>query len=264
MLQLYKAGSGSAEIQLVDREASEGWEGLRRNAIRFMRDAGEPEPAELMESLPFEMWSGTNSFGDEFHLLYLPTSPRAYLDFEKQLDEARDLWKYRAIADTLGKLRCYIRFIAVGVDMDGGVESVAAPELKITSDVVERALADAETLIRSSGAVSGLDRVHTALHGYLKAASQEAGLSIGNDPGITELFKLLRRSHPGLSGSVAGAKEIDRILNSMASIVDALNPLRNRGSVAHPNEELLDEPEAMLVINAVRTLLHYLNSRLRV
>jgi hypothetical protein len=210
------------------------------------------------------MWSGTNSFGDEFHVLYLPTSPRACLDFEKQLDEAPDLWKYRAIrghawqASLLYPVYC-------GRRGDGWRRRIrGAPELKITSDVVERARADAETLIPSSGAVSGLDRVHTALHGNLKATSLEAGLSIGNDPGITELFKLLRRSHPSLSGSVAGAKEIDRILNSMASIVDAMNPLRNRGSVAHPNDELLDEAEAMLVINAVRTLLHYLNSRLHV
>lgn len=44
-------------------------------------------------------------------------------------------------------------------------------------------------------------------------------------------------------------------------IVDALNPLRNRASLAHPNESLLAEPEAMLVINSVRTLLHYIDSR---
>jgi hypothetical protein len=111
-------------------------------------------------------------------------------------------------------------------------------------------------------AVSGLDRVHTALHGYIKAACMDLGLAPRDDAGITELFKVLRRSHPALRRLVPGAKDIDRILNPMASIIDALNPLRNRGSVAHPNDELLEEPEAMLVINAVRTLLHHLNSRL--
>jgi hypothetical protein len=33
--------------------------------------------------------------------------------------------------------------------------------------------------------------------------------------------------------------------------------------MAHPTEELLDEPEAMLAANAVRSLLLYLNSKLR-
>ena len=46
-----------------------------------------------------------------------------------------------------------------------------------------------------------------------------------------------------------------RVALAMANIVDALNPLRNRASLAHPNTGLLEEPEAMLVINAVRTLL---------
>jgi hypothetical protein len=32
--------------------------------------------------------------------------------------------------------------------------------------------------------------------------------------------------------------------------------------VAHPNQELLDEPEARLVINVGRSLLHYLDSKL--
>jgi len=263
MLRLYNGSpGGSSEIQLQEREDQERWERLRRNAVRFMRDSGDPEPAELLESLPFQMWSGTNGFGDDFDLLYLPATPRNYADFEQQVDEKRDLWRYRSIAQTLEKLNRSIRFIAVDVNMDGAVESVAVPELRITSEVVERALADAQTLIGSRGAVSGLDRVHTAFHGYLKAACADAGLATNADAGITELFKVLRKGHLAFKGDVAGRKEIDRIVNALAAIVDALNPLRNRGSVAHANEALLDEPEAMLAINAVRTMLHYLNSKL--
>jgi hypothetical protein len=84
---------------------------------------------------------------------------------------------------------------------------------------------------------------------------------VGNDPSVTELFKLVRRNHPNIPSSLPGSKGVDRILGAMATIVDALNPLRNRASVAHPNDELLEEPEAMLVTNAIRTLLHYVNSR---
>lgn len=76
-----------------------------------------------------------------------------------------------------GKASASTRFIAVDVEVDCGVESVSVPELRITSDVVERALADAETLIRSSGAPNGLDRVHTAFDGYLNPISADAGFS---------------------------------------------------------------------------------------
>jgi len=49
----------------------------------------------------------------------------------------------------------------------------------------------------------------------------------------------------------------------MAQIVDVLNPVRNQKSRAHPNEDLLEEPETMLFVNAVRTLLHYLNDKMQ-
>jgi hypothetical protein len=57
--------------------------------------------------------------------------------------------------------------------------------------------------------------------------------------------------------------EITRVLNSMGNVLDALNPIRNRASVAHPNTELLDEPEALLAINAGRTIFAYVDAKLR-
>jgi hypothetical protein len=38
--------------------------------------------------------------------------------------------------------------------------------------------------------------------------------------------------------------------------------VRNQASVAHPNEELLGDAEAHLVINVGRTLLNYLDAKL--
>ena len=53
------------------------------------------------------------------------------------------------------------------------------------------------------------------------------------------------------------------VLEAAEMGVDALNPVRNNASVAHPNEVLIGEPEAMLVINTVRTLLSYLENKRR-
>ena len=76
-----------------------------------------------------------------------------------------------------------------------GVES---PDLRITSDVVRRAIADGETLMQSGGPTSAVDRVHTALHGYLMAACDARGIEYGHDASILGLFKLLREQHPRL------------------------------------------------------------------
>jgi hypothetical protein len=139
---------------------------------------------------------------------------------------------------------------------------VSAPSLRITSEIVERAINDAETLIAKSGATSGVDRIHTVLHGYLLAACDAQKITYGNDPSITELFKLLRQHHPKLQNLGARSDDIAQILKAFSAVLDTLNPIRNRASVAHPNAALLQEDEARLVINAARTILHYLDSKL--
>jgi hypothetical protein len=138
---------------------------------------------------------------------------------------------------------------------------VEQPTLRITSEVVERALLDAQELLRATGATSGVDRIHTALHGYLREVCRSAGLTITEDAALTELFKRLRDSHPAFRDLGPRREEILRVLRSLAAILDSFNPLRNKASVAHPNPALLPEPEAMLVINAARSILHYVDEK---
>ncbi|MGA2431002.1 MAG: abortive infection family protein, partial [Candidatus Acidiferrum sp.] len=52
-----------------------------------------------------------------------------------------------------------------------------------------------------------------------------------------------------------------QVTRGLAQVVDAMNPIRNKKTLTHPNP-LLDEAEAMLAINAIRTMLHYLDKRL--
>jgi hypothetical protein len=58
------------------------------------------------------------------------------------------------------------------------------------------------------------------------------------------------------------SQDIERVLQSFASIMDSLNPIRNYASVAHPNDDLLEKDEAMLVINAARISSQYLDAKL--
>ena len=138
---------------------------------------------------------------------------------------------------------------------------VLIPDLRINSAIVERAIGDAEALIQSSDAVSGVDRIHTALHGYLHAVCDAENITHAKDDSMNKLFKLLRQYHPALQNLGTRPQDIERILQSSANIMDVLNPIRNNASVAHPNEDLLNKEEAMLVINVTRSLLHYLDSK---
>lgn len=142
-----------------------------------------------------------------------------------------------------------------------GSSPVEQPSLQITSAVVERALRDAQELLRATGATSGVDRIHTALHGYLRALCIESGIQVTEEASLTELFKQIREAHPAFQDMGPRAEDILRILRALGTILDALNPLRNKASIAHPNLLLLPEPEAMLAINSVRSILHYLDKK---
>jgi hypothetical protein len=138
--------------------------------------------------------------------------------------------------------------------------TIASPVL--TRSVVLRALGDADNLIRTSGAPSVVDRIHTALHGHLLSLCESAGIEIEDQMTTTRALRLLRQHHPALQESGPRAQDVTRVLNSMGNVLDTLNPIRNNASVAHPNIELLDEPEALLAINAGRTIFAYLDAKL--
>jgi hypothetical protein len=83
------------------------------------------------------------------------------------------------------------------------------------------------------------------------------------DASITHLYKIIREKHPAFSDLGPRSEDITNVLNALATVIDSLNPIRNHGSIAHPNEDVLDEPEAILVINAIRTLLNYFEVRIK-
>jgi hypothetical protein len=258
-------GSGSQEVQLLGKPMPDAaWSQIRQTVIRLLRakrSAGRA--AELLERIPFELRDGTNGFNDDFTLLYYSAPLDVYTAIAEQTEARADTFAYQDVAAAMSELGHPVRFIVVDLALDTGPPPVASPSLAITSDAVERALADAEQLLQSRGAPSSVDRIHTAFHGYLRAIATKAGLSVPPDAGATQLFKAIRAEHPALRAAGPRASDIDRIIFSMAAIIDALDPLRNRASGAHPNESVLGSAEAMLVVNTIKSLLHYLNERLR-
>lgn len=142
-------------------------------------------------------------------------------------------------------------------------KTVQAEELIVTNDVVERAIQDTKILIEKNGATSGVDRIHTTLHGYLKEVCKQANIQLSDDETLTQIFKKLKSNHPALKNATTRQTEIDQIINSFSHILDKLNPIRNKASLSHPNEELLEEDEAMFVVNAAQTVLNYLNRKFK-
>jgi hypothetical protein len=132
----------------------------------------------------------------------------------------------------------------------------------MSSAMVNAALNDAETLIKTSGPANAVDRMHTALHAYLEDICTEQSIVFEDEASVTQLFSLLRKSHPKLQiGDRESREMMQRMFGGLSQIVEASNPLRNSKSMAHPNE-LLGKAEATLVLNVMRSLLNYLHERL--
>ncbi len=148
-------------------------------------------------------------------------------------------------------------------------------ELRVTTDyitppeptpsaatVVARALADAKALIGQSNASSAIDRVHTALHGYLIGICEKNGLAVAENSTTSKAFKLLRESHPAFSLDGPRSDDVGRVLQAFATAIDSFSTLRNKASLAHANT-LLDEPEATAVVNAMYTIFRYIQDCLQ-
>ena len=142
-------------------------------------------------------------------------------------------------------------------------QAVATEQLYVTNSTVERAIQDTKILIETNGATSGVDRIHTALHGYLREVCRQAGITLVEDETLTQVFKKLKVNHPSLQNGGTRQADIDQIINSFSNTLDKLNPIRNKASLSHPNEELLEEDEAMFVVNSAQTVLNYLNRKFK-
>jgi len=153
------------------------------------------------------------------------------------------------LRDELLGIAATLEGVEIRTDVGGGRESVT------------RAIAGADLLLRN-GAVSAVDRIHTALHGHLMDLCDSANIGYAPESTMAKLLKLLRAEHPSLRSPGPRAADIERVLNSFGTVLDALNPVRNQTSVAHPNATLLGDAEARLVINAARTILGYLDEKL--
>lgn len=147
---------------------------------------------------------------------------------------------------------------ADSLELDANVE---LPSLQDLPDIAKLALEDAEILIRQGRVVNAVDRLHTALHDYLIRLCASQGIPVQEREDVPSLFKKLRGNCLYLQMAGPRPQDINSVLHGCSIIIGAVNPVRNNATLAHPNQELVQGPEAMLVINTIRTLLRYLEDK---
>lgn len=236
----------------LDKALFEKWPKKKETVVKLLRAKKYDVAAEFLETQPFQLLPGTNDFYDEFLVLILDLEID---DYVKDIDE-NNSYVYTQIVRTFQEVGLHIRFIATRLIDEEDVSVDSPKEDVYTSGIVRRALKDSDLLLAQHGPQSAIDRVHTALHGHLKNIT-----GIDNES-ITYLFKKLRETHPAFVLD-RGDEQSKRIMNSLSGCIDAINSLRNNSSLAHPNAELLGEPEARLMINCSKTIMSYISERIQ-
>jgi Protein kinase domain len=116
MFILYNGnGSGSQDIQRTEQIQASVWSIVRGQAARSLRIAGDSDSAASLELMPYELWKGTNTFGDDFEVFRLVAPSETYREVELNVDGDQHKTRYESIFKALEAVGNPIRFIGMDV-----------------------------------------------------------------------------------------------------------------------------------------------------
>lgn len=128
------------------------------------------------------------------------------------------------------------------------------------NETLRKAVSDASTLMAQGKYSSCIDRVHTALHGYLRVRLDELNIEYKEDDSIMRLFNLLYKKWESLNNDDINDMML-KVLRSTSASLDVLNNIRNRYSLTHPNNTIIEEPEAKFALGIIESIVNYIETR---
>lgn len=120
------------------------------------------------------------------------------------------------------------------------------------TDVIAKAIEDAELFMSDGKYDSAFDRVHTAFHGYLRKKLDDLGESYEESDTLNQLYNKL---HSYVSADVANDQSgiIKTTLRSASGVINSINELRNRHSLAHPNGSIISVREPTFALDWLKS-----------
>lgn len=149
----------------------------------------------------------------------------------------------------------FLTDIEIGIIV-ASCEVIDFSELSVT-DVISKAIEDAEIFMSSGKYDSAFDRVHTAFHGYLRKKLDDLGEKYEESDTLSQLYSKLH-SYVGNSIATEQSGLMKTALRSASGVVSSINDFRNRYSLAHPNDSIIAVREAELCIKLVKDISDYI------
>lgn len=152
----------------------------------------------------------------------------------------------------------YLTHVDIGILVEH-YEVIDFSSISLT-EVISKAIADAELLMEQGKYDSAFDRIHTAFHGYLRKVLDNKQVGYEESDTLSQLYTKLHTEVSANIGSTEIAELVRKSLRSASGVIAAINEMRNRHSLSHPNDDLLQKREAEFAIKLVKDMSDYINS----
>ena len=126
----------------------------------------------------------------------------------------------------------YLTDIDIGILVEH-YEIIDFSEISLTQ-VISKAINDAELLMQQGKYDSAFDRIHTAFHGYLRKVLDNRNVSYEESDTLNQLYNKLHSDICNKSLLVPWLFN-KTTLRSGSGIISSMNDMRNRHSLSHPN-----------------------------
>ena len=203
MLIMYDAYVSTIRAEKTERVPDAEFAPIKRRALLFLQAKKySQDVVKHFDETPYQLWRQTATDGTNSYILWWDASIPEYVEMERRLEDESYFQHivFPAICSALYAVHYTgVRSIVMGVKLEEDEEiQVSSPKVRTSSDIVDIALRDAETLIKTSGAPNALDRAHTAFHAYLQEVCLDENITVDEDADITTLFGQLRNKNPKL------------------------------------------------------------------
>jgi hypothetical protein len=225
---------------------------------------------EEERKLLMDIATGRKSFKDDGvedeyhkrHCYICNLATKAGFEYPVSCESLADWWTEVKSIDSYAERRKYISnlFAPVLKDLRESDNSADVDFRQIVSrsDTIKKAIDDSNVFIREGKYDSAVDRIHTALHGYLRQLLTEHHVAYENEDNLSSLYNKLHEYYKNNIQPYDVATKIKTILRSGGGIINSVNELRNNNTISHPNILLIQKREALLVIRFLNAIVDYI------
>lgn len=87
---------------------------------------------------------------------------------------------------------------------------------------------------------SAFDRIHTAFHGFLRSKLDDFGIDYIESESLSKFYNKLHITLEKNITPVEVAELVKTIMRSGSGVITSINEIRNRHSLAHPNDLIIN------------------------